>query len=129
MSNQRRQFPGLAAGAIAVPATSSLVVAQVKPSEPAYTVISYPGTLWAKGDEPHILRRLNMKANLKVILSVIGVAALLAAPAMAQKVGTVPSAARGSVAPYGVNEGGPYTPSIPTLPYGRNRDFQNGSRG
>src|SRR5258705_10326310 len=32
MSNQRRQFLGLAAGAIAVPATSSLVVAQGKPS-------------------------------------------------------------------------------------------------
>lgn len=32
MSNQRRQFLGLAAGAIAVPATSSLVVAQGDPS-------------------------------------------------------------------------------------------------
>jgi hypothetical protein len=70
-----------------------------------------------------------MKANLKVILSVVGVATLLAAPAMAQKVRTVPSDARGSVEPYRANEGGPYTPSIPTLPYGRYRDFQNGSRG
>src|ERR1700730_10234778 len=32
MSNQRRQFLGLAAGAIAVPATSSLVIAQGDPS-------------------------------------------------------------------------------------------------
>ena len=32
MSNQRRRFLGLAAGAIAVPATSSLVVAQGDPS-------------------------------------------------------------------------------------------------
>jgi hypothetical protein len=32
MSNQRRQFLGLAAGAIAVPATSSLVVAQGNPA-------------------------------------------------------------------------------------------------
>ena len=68
-----------------------------------------------------------MKANLKVILSVVGVAALLAAPAMAQKLRTVPSDARGSVAPYRANEGGPYTPSIATLPHGTNRDFQNGS--
>jgi hypothetical protein len=70
-----------------------------------------------------------MKANLKLILSVASVAALLAAPAMARKVRTVPSDARGSVAPYRANEGGPYTPSIPTPRYDRNRDFQNGSRG
>ena len=75
-----------------------------------------------------------MKTNLNVILSAIGVAALLASPAMAKQVrpndlSTVPSDARGSVAPYRANEGGPYTPSAPTLPYGRNRDFQNGSRG
>ena len=74
---------------------------------------------------------------MKSILLVVGVAALLASPAMAQQQGrpsnaTVPdssSDARGSVAPYRANEGGPYTPSIPALPYGRNRDFQNGSRG
>ena len=75
-----------------------------------------------------------MKANLKVILSVIGVAALLASPAMAKqerpaKLLVVPSDARASAAPYGLNEGGPYTPSIPTSRYDRNRDFQNGSRG
>ncbi len=75
-----------------------------------------------------------MKANLKVILSVVGVAALLASPAMAKQVRpakqlAVPSDARASVAPYGSNEGGPYTPSIPTSRYDWNRDFQNGSRG
>ena len=75
-----------------------------------------------------------MKANLKVILSVIGVATLLASPAMAKqvrpaKLSVVPTDARASVAPYGLNEGGPYTPSVPTSRYDRNRDFQNGSRG
>jgi hypothetical protein len=75
-----------------------------------------------------------MNANLKMILSVVGVAALLASPATAKqlrpaKLLVVPSDARASVAPYGSNEGGPYTPSIPTSRYDRNRDFQNGSRG
>jgi DMSO/TMAO reductase YedYZ molybdopterin-dependent catalytic subunit len=75
-----------------------------------------------------------MKANLKVILSVVGIAALLASPAMAKqaryaKLSVVPSDARASVAPYGLNEGGPYTPSTPTSRYNTNRDFQNGSRG
>src|SRR6266853_2627934 len=76
-------------------------------------------------------RRLNMKA----ILSVAGIAALLASPAMAQQgrphntaQPNIPRDAHASVAPYGANEGGPYTPSIATLPYGRNRDFQNGTR-
>jgi hypothetical protein len=76
-----------------------------------------------------------MKTNLT--LSVASVAALLASPAIAEQKRpphnaaplAVPSDARGSVAPYGVNEGGPYAPSIPTLPYGKNQDFQNGSRG
>ena len=75
-----------------------------------------------------------MKANFKVIVSVLGVAALLAFPAMAKqmrpaKVLAVPSDARASVAPYGVNEGGSYTPSAPASRYNTNRDFQNGSRG
>jgi hypothetical protein len=80
-----------------------------------------------------------MRTNLKVVLSAVGVAALLASPAMAKTVrhqpaapSTVylPSDAHGSVAPfgYGVNEGGPYTPSAPTT-RGLNRDFQDGSRG
>jgi hypothetical protein len=75
-----------------------------------------------------------MKANL--ILSIVGVAALLVSPAMAQQKRprnaaslAVPSDARASVAPYSGNEGGPYTPSIPTSRSGTARDFQNGSRG
>jgi hypothetical protein len=76
-------------------------------------------------------RRLNMKA----ILLVAGVAALLASPAIAQQgrphntpQPNIPKDARASVAPSGANEGGPYTPSAPTLPHGTNRDFQNGSK-
>ena len=79
-----------------------------------------------------------MTTNLKVILSAIGVAALLASPAMAKNVRHhvapstiyVPSDARSSVAPYGATEGGPYTPSGPASAYSpANRDFQDGSRG
>ena len=74
---------------------------------------------------------------MKAILSVAGIAALLASPAMAQQgrphntpQPNIPKDARASVAaPSGANEGGPYTPSIPTPPYGTSRDFQNGSRG
>jgi len=77
-----------------------------------------------------------MKTNLKAILSAIGVAALLASPAMAKTVRHhhaapstvyIPSDARGSVAAYGygASEGGPYTPSVPT----GLGDFQDGSRG
>ena len=72
---------------------------------------------------------------MKAILSVAAIAASLASPAMAQQgsaqktaLPNIPKDARASVAPSGVNEGGPYTPSIATLPYGRNRDFQNGTR-
>jgi hypothetical protein len=77
-----------------------------------------------------------MRTNLKVMLSAVGVAALLASPAMAKTVRHhhaarstvyVPSDARGSVAPYGANEGGPYTPSMPTPRHGQNPDFQGGS--
>jgi DMSO/TMAO reductase YedYZ molybdopterin-dependent catalytic subunit len=72
-----------------------------------------------------------MQANLKVILSAVGVAALLASPAMAKQVRpakllAVPSDARASVAPYGLNEGGPYTPSTPASLYNMNPNFQNG---
>jgi len=75
-----------------------------------------------------------MKANLKVILSSVGIAAVLAAPAMAKQMRphnatalTVPSDARGSVASNATNEGGPYTPSAPTQPYrSGKRDFQGG---
>jgi hypothetical protein len=78
-----------------------------------------------------------MRTNLKAILSAVGVATLLASPAMANTVRQhhaapstiyIPSDARGAVAPYRANEGGPYTPSMPTPAYGVNRDFQNGSR-
>ena len=40
----------------------------------------------------------------------------------------IPRDARGSVAPYGTSEGGPYTPSIPTPRHGYSRDFQDGPR-
>ena len=79
-----------------------------------------------------------MNTNLKVILSAVGVAAMLASPAMAKTVRHhhaapstiyIPSDARGSVAPYGGSESGPYTPSIPTPRHGVNPDFQDGSRG
>jgi hypothetical protein len=81
---------------------------------------------------PAILKgRLNMKA----ILSAAVIAALVAFPAMAQHghsnkpaLPSVPNDARASVAPYGTNEGGPYTPSIATQPHGTNRDFQNWSK-
>ena len=80
-----------------------------------------------------------MRTNLKAILSAVGVAALLASPAMAKTVrhdtaGStvyIPNDARAAVAPYGyrANEGGAYTPSRPTSPGGSIRDFQDGSRG
>jgi hypothetical protein len=72
---------------------------------------------------------------MKTILCVAGIAALLVFPAMAQQgrphktaLPIIPKDARASVAPSGVSEGGPYTPSIATQPHGTNRDFQNGSR-
>jgi hypothetical protein len=80
-----------------------------------------------------------MKANLKVILSAMGVVALLASPAMAKAARHQPAArsavylpsnAHGFVGPYGyrLGEGGPYTPSAPVT-RGWNVDFQDGSRG
>jgi len=76
-----------------------------------------------------------MRTNLKVILSAVGVAALLASPAMAKTARhqaaastvNLPSDARGSAASYGygVSEGGPYTPSAP-VKHGVDRDFQGG---
>src|SRR6266852_3228410 len=91
------------------------------------------GVMRIKTPPPPII--LNRRLNMKAILTVVGIAALLASPAMAQQsrphntaLPNIPRDARASVAPYGVNEGGPYTPSIPTLTHGTNRDFQNGSR-
>jgi len=45
MSNQRRQFLGLAAGAIAVPATAGMVVAQGDPSRGREAPIPAQSTL------------------------------------------------------------------------------------
>jgi hypothetical protein len=85
-----------------------------------------------------------MRTRLKGILSAVGVAALLASPAMAKTVrhhhyapSAVPSDAQGAVirhAPYrfvprGPVEGGPYTPDMPAPAHGLNPDFQDGSRG
>jgi hypothetical protein len=71
-----------------------------------------------------------MRANLTVILSAVGVVALLASPASART--------RHYSAPfygyYGAYYGGgggygPYTPSIPSPRHGYSRDFQDGYRG
>jgi len=80
-----------------------------------------------------------MKTNPKAILSVIGVAALLASPVMAKTVRHhhasrsiiyIPRDAFGSVGYYahGALEGGPYTPSMPTPPHGKSHDFQDEPR-
>jgi hypothetical protein len=76
--------------------------------------------------------RLNMRTNLKVILSAVTLVVLLASPAMARHY--YPYGGYGYYRGYGGYYGygrsyGPYTPSLPTLPYGRSRDFQTGSRG
>jgi hypothetical protein len=85
-----------------------------------------------------------MTTRFKVMLSAVGVAALLASPAMAKTVrhhhgapSAVPSDARGAAiryAPYGFvprvpAESGPYTPDAPSPAHGVNPDFQDGSRG
>ena len=85
-----------------------------------------------------------MRTRMKGILSAVGVAALLASPAMAKTVrhhhnapSAVPSDAQGSAiryAPYrfvprGPAQSGPYTPDMPTPAHGLNPDFQDGSRG
>lgn len=76
-----------------------------------------------------------MRTNLKVVLSAVGVVALLASPAMAKTMRPhhaarstvyIPSEARGSVTPFTPAEGGPYTPSGPTPLHGLNPDFQGG---
>ena len=80
-----------------------------------------------------------MTTNLKVILSAAGIAALLASPAMARTrhyyAPIYNTPIYNAPAPYyggyygGGGSYGPYTPSVPTLPYGPSLDFQNGSRG
>ena len=82
------------------------------------------------GENPkHAHEVKNMRVNLTVILSAVGVAALLASPASART--------RHYSAPfygyygayYGGGSYGPYTPSIPSPRHGYSRDFQDGSRG
>jgi hypothetical protein len=69
-----------------------------------------------------------MRANLTVILSIVGVAALLASPATARTRHYAPfNGYYGGY--YGGGSYGPYSPSIPTPRYGKGRDFQDGSRG
>src|SRR5258706_661032 len=46
-----------------------------------------------RGPEPETHTRLNMRTNLKVMLSAVGVAALLGSPAMAKAHGRTPHAA------------------------------------
>jgi hypothetical protein len=80
-----------------------------------------------------------MRTNLKAILAAIGAAALLGSPAMARTHHShAPSAegiggAHGAAyqAPYYMpgNEGGPYTPSMPTPAHGQSHDFQDDTRG
>jgi hypothetical protein len=85
-----------------------------------------------------------MRTNLNAILAAMGAAALLASPAMAKTHHSqAPSAedvsgARGAAvsnptyrAPYygPANEGGPYTPSMPTPAHGQSHDFQDSDRG
>jgi len=67
-----------------------------------------------------------MSTTLKVILSVAGLVASLASPAIARS--HYYYGRYGAYYGYGGSYG-PYTPSLPTLPYGRSRDFQTGSRG
>jgi hypothetical protein len=79
-----------------------------------------------------------MNTNLKVLLSAVGVAALLASPAMAKSerhhhaapsTVYIPNDAQGSVVvPYGAHVG-PYAPNAPIPVHGLNPDFQDGSRG
>jgi hypothetical protein len=85
-----------------------------------------------------------MKTNLNAILAAMSAAALLASPAMAKnhhshaQAAEDVSGAQGSAASHRVyqspyyppaNEGGPYTPSIPTPAHGQSHDFQDDERG
>ena len=69
-----------------------------------------------------------MKTKLKVSMSAVAAAAVLMSPAIAKQVRptAIPANARASAVAYGTNEGGPYTPSIPTPRYGKNLDFHAG---
>jgi hypothetical protein len=83
-----------------------------------------------------------MRKNLNALLAAASAVALVASPAVAKSyrsqasVENVLNGARGSAALhdyYGTyrlpaNEGGPYTPSVPTPPHGENPDFQDSTR-
>ena len=89
--------------------------------------------------------RSRTRTYLPVTLSAATVTALLASPAMAgspfyyygypRYYGNYAPYYYGRYAPYyygyygDYGSYGPYTPSLPVLPYGRSRDFQDGSRG
>ena len=68
---------------------------------------------------------------MKTLITVLILSIAAATPMLAQAASwhSVQNTARGSVAPYGATEGGPYTPDMPTPAHGLNHDFQDGSRG
>jgi hypothetical protein len=68
---------------------------------------------------------------MKTLITILTLSVVTAAPMLAQAASwqNVRDDARGSVAPYGASEGGPYTPSMQTRAHGLNHDFQDGSRG
>lgn len=70
-----------------------------------------------------------MTTSLKVILSAVAVAMLVASPASAKSRhhGYPFFGAYGAYGPYGYyGSRGPYTPNAPSRPYGRSYDFQDG---
>src|SRR5712671_7074654 len=85
-----------------------------------------------RGPEPETHMRLNMRTNLRVILSAVGVAALLASPAMAKSHARTDQAAppydaHASVAPYRPAQAVTvYAPDVRVQPHenGINPDFQ-----
>jgi len=81
---------------------------------------------------------VTMRTSLTVILSALGVAALVASSPVAAKtvrhhktapstIYVPPDAYAASIGAYRPPEGGPYTPSMPA-PNGKNHDFQDGPR-
>jgi len=68
---------------------------------------------------------------MKTLITVLALSIATATPMLAQAASwqSVQDDARGSVAPYGATEGGPYTPSMQTPAQGLTHDFQDGSRG
>jgi hypothetical protein len=68
---------------------------------------------------------------MKTLITVLTLSIAAATPMLAQAASwhNVQHTARGSVAPYGATEGGPYTPDARTPAHGFSQDFQDGSRG